>query len=335
MSTERYAWHGCVAILMMVSAAVTEVAAQSGPDALPRQEFDALFTRVDNAGRWGGGDERGTLNLISEEVRRAAASEVRAGMSVSLSRELVPGPAEGAFEPARLDFMMISDSVLGPSDGSVAWTAERITVFYHGLAYTHVDAPSHLSYRGRVYNAPAARSADLEPERNRIGSMRDGVVTRGVLVDLPDLRGVPFVGEGTVVTAADLEAWEERTGLRVGTGDVVLLRGGRWTAEAAEAGVSAFAALHPSSAEWLHERGVAAVGVEAAADPVRSLVDGITAPFHVLALVAMGMPIFENLDLDRLAAEASERGRWSFLFVAAPLDLRGATGSPINPLAVF
>ena len=338
MQAVRTAGHsGTVAAVLVVLCAVGgEAAAQTdGRGTLTRQDFDALLTRVDNAGRWGGDDERGTLNLITDEIRRAAATEVRTGRNVSLARELVPGPVEGALEPASLEFLVASDTVLGPSDGSVMWTVDQLTILYHGFAYTHVDAPSHLSYHGRGYNGPAAHSETLEPRRNRVGSMRDGIVTRGVLVDLPRLRGAPFVEANTAVTVADLAAWEEQTGLRLRTGDVVLVRGGRWTAEAAAAGVVAAAALHPTAAEWLHERGAAAIGVEGSADPGASLVPGITSPFHVLALVGMGMPIFENLDLDALAAEAAARSRWSFLFVAAPLDLRGATGSPVNPLAVF
>ncbi|HSJ05640.1 MAG TPA: cyclase family protein [Longimicrobiales bacterium] len=330
----RARWSGA-AILVAILATADGAAAQSDRGALSRDAFDALVHRVDNAGRWGAGDQSGTLNHITPEVRRAAAAEVRAGLTISLGREFVAGAVEGAFEPAGIDFLIVSDSLLGPSDGSAVWTAERLTIIYHGWAFSHVDAPSHISYKGRGYNGPATRSAAGEPERNRVDAMRDGIVTRGVLVDVPRLRDVPFVEGSAVVTPADLTAWEERTGVRVGAGDVVLFRGGRGSTEAARAGASAFAALHPTAAEWLHERGVAAVGVDASADPGTSLVAGITSPFHVLALVAMGMPIFENLDLEVLAGEAANRSQWTFMFVAAPLDIRGGTGSPLNPLAVF
>jgi kynurenine formamidase len=133
-------------------------------------------------------------------------------------------------------------------------------------------------------------------------------------------------------TAADLEAWERKTGVRIAGGDVVLIRGGRW---APGAPPEAAVGIHPATAAWLRERGVAAVGVEGSTDGPASLVPGITHPFHVLALVAMGMPQLENLDLDALAREAAARRRWSFLFVAAPIVVRGGTGAPINPLAVF
>jgi kynurenine formamidase len=331
----RYVRCACVATLILAVATVGDASAQSDRGALARDAFDALFHRVDNAGRWGADDESGTLNLITPDVTRAAAALVRAGLTLSLGREFVAGAVEGAFEPVGIDFLVVSDSLLGPSDGSAVWTAERLTIIYHGWAFSHVDAPSHISYRGRGYNGPATRTAAGEPTRNRVDAMRDGILTRGVLVDVPRLRDVPFVEGGAVVTPADLAAWEERTGVRVGAGDVVLFRGGRGSTEAASAGANAFAALHPTAAAWLHERGVAAIGVDASADPGASLVAGITSPFHVLALVAMGMPIFENLDLEALAGEAADRSQWTFMFVAAPLDIRGGTGSPLNPLAVF
>jgi kynurenine formamidase len=333
--SSHYARCACAATLVAILTTADGAVAQFDRGALSRDAFDALVHRVDNAGRWGAEDEKGTLNLITREVRRAAAAEVRAGLTLSLGREFVAGPVEGAFEPAGIDFLVLSDSLIGPSDGSVVWTAERLTIIYHGWAFSHVDAPSHISYRGRGYNGPTTWSSTGEPDRNRVGAMRDGIVSRGVLVDVPRLRDLPFVEGSAVVTPADLESWEERTGVRVRTGDVVLFRGGRGSIEAVRAGADAFAALHPTTAEWLHERGVAAIGVDAAADPGTSLVAGMTSPFHVLALVAMGMPIFENLDLEALAGEAASRSQWTFMFVAAPLDIRGGTGSPLNPLAVF
>ena len=101
------------------------------------------------------------------------------------------------------------------------------------------------------------------------------------------------------------------------------------------AGVEGSAGLHPSTAAWLHERGVAVFGDEGGTDTMPTAVEGINSPMHVLALVAMGMPLIENLDLEELAAEATAQDRWTFMFVLAPLHVRGATGSPANPLAIF
>jgi kynurenine formamidase len=326
-----------LALLILLLPLHTAAQAPADPGPMTREQFDALFTRVDNTGRWGQLDQRGTLNLITPEVRRQAAAEVRDGATVSLARELIAGPIPGVSEPMVLEFMTLSDSVLGPADGSVSWAMERIGLVFHGFAFTHVDAPSHMSYRDRVYNAAAAFGPDGAPARNAVGEMRVGIVTRAVLVDVPRLRGIPYLAGDVTVTVADLEAWEERSGVRVRSGDVLLIRSGSWAREA-ERGPSGMGdptpRIHPSVALWLHERGVAALGADFN-DGAPPLVPGINAPFHVLTLVGMGMPLFDNMDLEELAREAAARSRWSFLFMAAPLNIRGATGSPLNPLALF
>jgi kynurenine formamidase len=308
-----------------------------GVQSMARAEFDALFREVNNAGRWGAGDERGTLNLVTPEVRRAAASEVRVGITVSLAREMVHGEPEGGFGPITVEMLVVSDSVLGPSDGSAVWAAERTSLLYHGWSYTHIDALSHMpSYRGRGYNnAPSTHAPPAGQTRNSVAAMRDGVITRGVLIDLPALKGVPYVAMGGAITASDFEAWEQRSGVRIRAGDVVLVRSGRWSAPARAANVDRSAGLHPTVAAWLHTRGVAALGDEAGTDTSPTAVEGITSPMHVLALVGMGMPLIENLDLEELARQAAAQKRWTFLLVIAPLDVRGATGSAVNPIAVF
>lgn len=323
-----------LAMLVPLNAAAQEPAYHAP---MTREQFDALFDRVDNQGRWGERDQKGTLNLITPEVRHVAAAEVREGTTISLGREFVTGPLPQTFEPMQLEFMVLSDTLIGPADGSVSWTAERIRIFFHGGAFTHLDAPAHMSYRGKGYNGPATAGPDGAPLRNTIGEMHGGIFTRGVLVDVPRLRGVPYLSPDAPVTVADLEAWEEHSGIQMRGGDVVLIRTGHW-ARASEPGPAGggdgFPGIHPNVALWLHERGVAALGADQN-DPAPSLVPGLNAPLHALALVAMGMPLFDNMDLEELAREAAARSRWSFLFVAAPLNIRGATGSPLNPLALF
>jgi kynurenine formamidase len=332
MSPFRHAT--CLAILL----ALCPIHA-SGQDVPPltRVAFDSLFGEVDNAGRWGADDERGTLNLITPDVRRAASDEVRTGITVSMATEMVHGVPEGGFGPIAVDLQVLSDSALGPSDGSVIWAAERTSLFYHGWAYTHIDALSHMpSYRGRGYNgAPLAHRPPAGQQRNSVAAMSDGLVTRGVLVDLPALLGVDFVAPGGAITPDHLEAWERRSGVRVREGDVVLIRSGRWSRQAMESNVDGSAGIHPTLAPWLNARGVAALGDEGGTDTSPTSVDGINSPMHVLSLVAMGMPLIENLDLEALAAEAAAQQRWTFMFVLAPLHVRGATGSPANPIAVF
>lgn len=310
-----------VALQLVVTVAAAQQAAP-----LSRAAFDSLFARVDNAGRWGAQDQLGTLNLVTPAVRRAAGKEVREGVTVSLTREVQAGPVPGAFEPARVEVFTVSDSVIGPSDGSVRWSAERMSLVFHGWAFTHIDALNHLTYGGRSYNGMNA--AAPASGRAPAGGQRDGLVTRGVLVDLPLLGAASSGG----VTAADLEAWERKSGVRIRAGDIVLVRSGRWAPGAAATASHGF---HPAAAVWLRERGVVAVGDEGSADGAPSLVPGITSPFHVLAIVAMGMPLIENLDLEALAREAAARSRWTFLLTVAPIDVRDGTGSAVNPIAMF
>lgn len=307
-------------IALLCLALPFQLAAQ-GVQPMARADFDALFKQVDNAGRWGADDERGTLNLITPAVRRAASAEVRTGATVSLAREMVHGQPEGGFGPISVEVLLVSDSALGPSDGTSLWAGERTTLFYHGWGYTHIDALSHMpAYRGRGYNnAPVTHAPPVGQSRNSIATMRDGVIGRGVLVDLPALRGVDYVAPGGAITARDLEAWEKQSGVRIGAGDIVLVRSGRWSAQALAAKVERSAGIHPTTAAWLHARGVAVLGDESGTDTTPTSVAGINSPLHVLALVAMGMPLIENLDLEELANQAADALRhWPSEHLRAP-----------------
>jgi kynurenine formamidase len=168
--------------------------------------------------------------------------------------------------------------------------------------------------------------------------MKGGIVTRGVLMDIARLRGVEYLEPGTAIYPEDLEAWEAATGIRVGPGDAVFVRSGRWARRAAQgpwATGRLAAGLHASVAPWLHQRGVAILGSDYTNDALPSGIEGVSMPIHQLTLVAMGMPLFDNLDLEAVAVAAADRGRWEFLLVAAPLAVPGGTGSPLNPLAIF
>ena len=155
---------------------------------------------------------------------------------------------------------------------------------------------------------------------------------------MPWFRGVDFIEPGTAITVSDLEAWERKTGIRVGSGDVLLIRTGRWEC-VRQRGQWNFlekaAGSHASIAKWLKARDVAVIGSDGVSDVMPSGVEGLANPLHELVLVGLGMPILDNLDLDAVAAAARERNRWEFLFVGAPLRVPGGTGSPLNPIAVF
>ena len=165
-----------------------------------------------------------------------------------------------------------------------------------------------------------------------------GIFTRGVLIDIAWLKGVPYLPPKTGIFPADLDAWSARTGVEIRSGDVVVIRTGRWARPVAEAladDYESLAGLHAASVKWLRERDVAAVGTDAGVDVLPSGVEGQLAPVHKLLLVAMGTQIFDNLDLEELTEIARGQRRWDFLFAAAPLRVPNGTGSPLNPIATF
>jgi kynurenine formamidase len=171
-----------------------------------------------------------------------------------------------------------------------------------------------------------------------IHRLRDGIVTRGVLLDIPAQRGVDALEPGEPIFPEDLEAAEAKAGLAVRPGDALLVRTGRWEWRRAngpwDAG-SLAAGLDASCLPWLRRRDVAALGSDCVSDVLPSRVDGVSMPIHTIVIVAMGVHLLDNLDLDALATACAEESHWEFLFTVAPLVLRRGTASPVNPIALF
>ncbi|HET9948730.1 MAG TPA: cyclase family protein [Longimicrobiales bacterium] len=313
-----------------VALAGGALAAQEPPE-VTRETIERWDEELSNRGRWGASDELGTLNLITPEHRVRAARLVTEGITVSLSHDYIKERAEDATSP-------LGHELLGSPDAG--FLSDRYTIAYHGYAHSHMDALCHDSVEGVMYNGFPRTTVDSVAGCTRLGITvpKQGVVTRGLLVDVPRLRGVEYLEPGTPILVEDLEAWERETGLRIGPGDVVLVRAGRW-ARRAEVGAWATSRLgagfHVSVMPWLHERDVAMIGSDYINDVVPTGVEGVALPVHRLALVSMGMWIFDNLDLERLAQVAAEQGRWEFMLVAAPLAVPGGTGAPLNPVAIF
>ncbi len=289
--------------------------------------------RIDlsNWGRWGDNDELGTLNLITPGHRVRASRLVTEGISVSLSHDYIKEAAEDATSPWE-------HQLLGSGQG--AFLSDRYSIAYHGYAHSHMDALCHNSYEGEMYNGFSREAIDPDNGCVNLGitSAKQGIVTRGVLMDMARLKGVEYLEPGTSIYREDLEAWETDTGITVGPGDIVLVRSGRWARRAVEgpwATGRSNAGLHASVAPWLKERGVAMLGSDYTNDLLPSGIEGVAQPIHLLTIVTMGMPLFDNLDLEALAEVAAEQGRWEFMLVAAPLAVSGGTGAPLNPLAIF
>jgi kynurenine formamidase len=304
--------------------------------AVSAEGFRELFDRVSNWGRWGDDDERGALNYLTPERIAAATGLVREGRTVTLSRSLNTEPEPDNPEPA--DHHM---TMLGGRDHSegLAFAKDYIGVDYHNDSHSHLDALCHVSYDGSLYNGrPADSVSDTGAAVETVEVLKDGLVGRGVLLDIPRARGVDWLEPGESVLPDDLEEAEGLQGTSATQGDILLVRIGHasrldelgpWDTANSKAG------LHPSCSEFLAERRIAALGSDGNSDTAPSLTEGVGFPIHVLALVAMGVHLLDYLHLDELAHACDTAGRWEFLFVGAPLRIAGGTGSPLNPIAIL
>ncbi len=285
---------------------------------------------LSNWGRWGDEDQLGALNLITPEVTAAAATTVRAGRTVSCARPL--DTVAAADNPAPVAHHMTGTATEGMG-------ADYFALAPHGFATSHLDALCHIFHEGKLFNGyPAETVTAHGATKLGIHRLRHGIVTRGVLLDIPALHGVESLEPGTPIFPEDLETAEERAGLEVRPGDALLVRTGRWSWRRAhgpwDAGRLA-AGLDASCLPWLRRRDVAALGGDGVSDVLPSRVDGVAMPIHTVVIVAMGVHLLDNLDLDDLAAACAEESRWEFLLTVAPLVLRRGTASPVNPVALF
>lgn len=304
------------------------------------EQFEELFESVSNWGRWGADDRLGTLNFIGPEQVRRAAALVRGGRSVSLS--LPVSTTAGPDNPNPAIHYMTS----GPDDdmgsGSLRFITDFVGMQFHGDCHTHLDALCHIAYRGLLYNGVSATEVRTSGARaHDVTAYANGLVGRGVLLDIPRLRGLEWLEPGVAVTRAELEDAERSQGVRLEQGDILVFRTGHHRRRLAlgpwDNGYSGDgkAGLHVDAIPLLHERRVAAFLPDGDGETVPSTVDGIAYPIHPLQITAMGMLACDSLDLEVLADACAAERRWEFMVVAAPLRIPRATGSPFNPVAIL
>jgi len=315
---------------------------RTGDAHLSAGEFDTFFEDMKRWGRWGAQDQRGALHFLTPQRVAASARLVRDGVSVSLSLPLNTQAAIDNPRPAVHRMILPGIIASGEADSgseSPQFVKDYIGVDYHNDGHTHIDALCHVDYRGLLYNAQHVDTVTADGATvDGINVLKDGLVGRGVLLDIPRLRGVPWVEPGEHIFRADLEAAERAQGLAVGEGDILLIRTGHvrrlselgpWDTARLKAG------LHPTAMSFVAERQVAALGSDGNSDTAPSATDGVGFPIHVLAINALGVHLLDYLQLENLRAACEQAGRWEYLFVAAPLRIPGGTGSPINPLAIL
>ena len=314
--------------------------AKTTPQHVSKAEFEDLFQMVRNWGRWGPEDEKGTLNYIGPEQVRRAAGLVCSGRSVSMAIPI--NKVAGPDNPRPAIHYMVQNYDIRSDLGEPQFCTDYLASEFHGDCHTHIDALCHIAYQGKLYNGkPASAVTSRGPTIQDITSYAHGIVGRGVLLDIPRLRGVKWLEPGEAVTTAELEASEKAQGVYLGEGDIFIFRTGhhrrRLELGAWDNGYSGEgkAGLHVETIPLLHERRVAAFFPDGDGETVPSKVEGVAYPIHALQIGAMGMACADSLQFEELVKVCEEENRWEFLVVAAPLRLPRGTGSLFNPLAIF
>jgi kynurenine formamidase len=295
-----------------------------GPTHMSAAKFDKLFKQINNWGRWGKDDTRGTINLITEAKRKQAAALVKTGITVSVAHDLSTEESADNTYPMQ--------QVVTPD-----FRMDTYFFRYHGTFITHEDALCHYTYNNRVYNDRPLNTKECIPS---IEAFKDGIVTRGILIDIPRLKGVPYLEPEVAIYPKDIEAWEKMANVKIGSGDAIILRTGRW---ARRAKVGPWKAIDSASgfdvtvAPWVRARDVALAAGDVTVEihNVPPVVEGQLTPLHTLFINGLGMPIIDDMDPEALAEMCAKLNRWEFMLVVAPLRVPTGTGSPVNPIAIF
>jgi kynurenine formamidase len=313
----------------MASTSLTEV------------ELDSLFDSLSNWGRWGDEDERGTLNHLRPEHAARAAAEVREGRSISLAHDLELQPSAETPIPAQHHMLAAGDA--RDESGIPGYEAARdyVGAHVHGLGVTHIDALCHMFVRGQMYNGvPASEVRSDGSLKNTTLAFANGIVGRGVLLDVAAARGIEFIEGQEVISLAELKSTAARQNLKIESGDILLVSAGRDARRQHSGGrlnpAEGMVGLHPECLPWFREREIAVLGSDGISDPLPGLgIPNWPFPIHQIGITALGLPLIDNLALHALGAACAESARWSFLFTLGAMRVPGATGCPVNPIAIL
>tara|TARA_B100001027_G_scaffold75681_1_gene51648 strand:- start:8901 stop:9884 length:984 start_codon:yes stop_codon:yes gene_type:complete len=303
-----------------------------------KKVYDKLFDKVSNTGKWGNKDKKGTVNYIDNNKILNALKLPKKGISVSLSFDI----SQDSSQINHSDFDEITKYNHQASSVEFKgydWASDNYSISYHGFTVSHMDGLAHLGQDGKLYNDYDASNITPQGfEELGIEAFSGGIMSRGVLIDIPLLYGKDFLDAGTKITINDILNFEEKYNIKIEKGDVVLVRTGRW-AEKILKGDSDYsklsAGLDYNVALLLYKRKVSVLGSDGTNDAQPSGIPEEGSPIHKLTLVSMGMPLLDNLNLEEISKEAKRQNRWEFFISIQPLRFRGGTGSPVNAIALF
>ena len=304
-------------------------------------ELDRLYDEVRTWGRWGPDDQGGALAYLTPERRAAAAGAVRSGITISLAHDLALAPSAEQPFPSQHHMLASGDALETSGIPGYEATRDFVGTDVHGLGTTHLDALCHMFVRGQMYNG--GRPADVPSSgatRNSVMTLADGIVGRGVLLDVPGALDRPYLQADHAITPDQLESAERAQGVTVGSGDILLISTGRDARRTEASGqlnpfVKGLAGLHPDCLRWLSDREVAVLCSDGISDLLPPRPGHWSFPVHQIGIVGMGLHLIDNVRLDTLLAACRAEHRYAFLFTASPLRIPGGTGSPINPIALL
>jgi kynurenine formamidase len=324
---------GAIAVGALFLAMMGLLSAQNGTaHKVTKDQYEQWKKDLSNWGRWGKDDQLGAMNLITPAKRKQAAALVKEGVSVSMALDADEVKTVDNPNPYEHRMLGIGSDYMG--------------VAMHGWEHTHLDSLAHINDQGVFFNAykpdPETVKKDNGHARNSLINEKNGIFTRGVLLDIPRLKGVKYLEPGAPIYQEDLEAAEKMEGVKVGQGDALFIRTGVW-AYRKEHGPylrgrnGKDAGLDATVLPWLKLRDIAILGSDHPQGVNPAPAESTVAPnaVHDFMLLYRGVLLFDNCDLEALGDAAAARKRWDFLLTAAPLPVKGATGSPINPIATF
>lgn len=309
--------------------------------------IDDLCLRYRNWGKWGAEDQRGTLNYVTPDVLRYAASMVKTGRVVSCALPFDSnGPQSGGFggrtNPIHSMLQDGEDIRAGAQDHLDVLRYTDDAVFMPLQCGTQWDALAHIFYRDQMYNGHGLEHVtSTGATMNAIEQIADGVVGRGVLLDMPRHRSVDWLVAGDGIDDRELAACAEAEGVEIRTGDIILVRTGQIAQVRCEKSWGAYdggpaPGLSHAAAHWFAEHEIAALATDTwGAEVQPNDTPGVFQPLHLILLANAGMTIGEIFDLEALATACAEEARYEFFFSAPPLPITGGVGSPVNPLAIF
>jgi kynurenine formamidase len=280
--------------------------------------------------KWGAGDQRGSGNHMSPQSVLKAARLIRSGEVFELAHPL---NAAMPFAGGRRFDVLVKRTLLNNGANRRGSNEELVTAEM-GQVGTQFDGFSHQSIGDSLYNCFKTEDVVTRNGFTKLGIENAGtLMTRGVLIDVAGLKGVPYLAEGYEITPDDLQAALAKQGIKLEPGDAVLIRTGwsRWWGADNARYAKSSPGVGVAAAQWLARQDPMLVGADNMSVEVSPNPDpAVNLPVHQIMLVVNGIHLLENLKLEELAAKRA----WEFAFVIQPLKMQGATGSTVAPVAV-